>query len=162
MERTWIWLLSMRHIPNLNTDSGYTWTEPPLISGTIIPSLRTKVTSGKKRAFSWQSRSYTFPLLFLFGHWLMSGSVWPHALVAPPGSSGHGISQARIMEWVAIPFSRGSSWPRDWNPISCSVGGFLTTTSSYFCNHQCMRKQLIQKEVWGCSLSLHHFILPYV
>ena len=31
----------------------------------------------------------------------------------PPGSSVHGILQARILEWVAIPFSRGSSWPRD-------------------------------------------------
>ena len=33
--------------------------------------------------------------------------------VAPPGSSAHGISQARILEWVAISFSRGSSWPRE-------------------------------------------------
>ena len=33
---------------------------------------------------------------------------------SPPGSSAHGISQARILEWVAISFSRGSFWPRDW------------------------------------------------
>ena len=32
---------------------------------------------------------------------------------SPPGSSIHGISQTRILEWVAIPFSRGSSQPRD-------------------------------------------------
>ena len=32
---------------------------------------------------------------------------------SPPGSSVYGILQARILEWVAIPFSRGSSWPRD-------------------------------------------------
>ena len=32
---------------------------------------------------------------------------------SPPGFSVHGISQTRILEWVAIPFSRGSSWPRD-------------------------------------------------
>ena len=31
----------------------------------------------------------------------------------PPGSSVHGISQARILEWAAISLSRGSSWPRD-------------------------------------------------
>ena len=36
----------------------------------------------------------------------------------PPGSSVHGILQARILEWVAVPFSRGSSWPR--NPICVS------------------------------------------
>ena len=35
------------------------------------------------------------------------------------GSSVHGISQARILEWVATYFSRGSSWPRDWICISC-------------------------------------------
>ena len=38
---------------------------------------------------------------------------------SPPGSSVHGIFQARILEWVAISFSRGSSWPRDWNHTSC-------------------------------------------
>ena len=36
-----------------------------------------------------------------------------------PGSSVHGISQARTLEWAAISFSRGSSRPRDWTPISC-------------------------------------------
>ena len=38
---------------------------------------------------------------------------------SPPGSSVHGISQARILEWVAISFSRGSSWPSDGTCISC-------------------------------------------
>ena len=37
---------------------------------------------------------------------------------SPPGSSVHGILQARILEWVTIPFSRGSSWPRDWTQVS--------------------------------------------
>ena len=35
-----------------------------------------------------------------------------------PGSSVHGILQARILEWVAIPFSKGSSQPRDWTCVS--------------------------------------------
>ena len=38
---------------------------------------------------------------------------------SPPGSSIHGISQARILEWVAISYSRGSSRPRDQTHISC-------------------------------------------
>ena len=38
---------------------------------------------------------------------------------SPPGSSVYGILQARILEWVAIPFSRGSSPPRDWTHVSC-------------------------------------------
>ena len=36
---------------------------------------------------------------------------------SPPGSSVHGILQERILEWVAIFFSKGSSWPRDWTQV---------------------------------------------
>ena len=43
-----------------------------------------------------------------------------------PGSSVHGILQARILEWVAIPFSKGSSGPRDWTRVSCIAGRFFT------------------------------------
>ena len=42
-----------------------------------------------------------------------------------PGSSVCGILQARIMEWVAISFSRGSSQPRDQTWVSCTAGGFF-------------------------------------
>ena len=38
---------------------------------------------------------------------------------SPQGSSVHGISQAGILEWIAIPFSRESSWSRDWTCVSC-------------------------------------------
>ena len=44
-----------------------------------------------------------------------------------PGSSVRGISQARILEWVAISSSRGSSQPRDWIHVYCLAGGFFTT-----------------------------------
>ena len=39
----------------------------------------------------------------------------------------HGILQARILEWVAIPFSRGSSQPRDQTQVSRIAGGFFTS-----------------------------------
>ena len=45
---------------------------------------------------------------------------------SPPGSSVHEIFQARILEWVAISFSRGSSQPRDWTWVSCTAGRFFT------------------------------------
>ena len=45
---------------------------------------------------------------------------------SPPGSSAHGILQPRILEWVVIPFFRGSSWPRDQTCISCIAGRFFT------------------------------------
>ena len=38
----------------------------------------------------------------------------------------HGILQARILEWVAVAFSRGSSKPKDQTHVSCIEGGFLT------------------------------------
>ena len=53
----------------------------------------------------------------------------PHG-VRSPGSSVHGILQARILEWVAMPSSRGSFQSRDWTQasnISCTAGEFFTT-----------------------------------
>ena len=44
----------------------------------------------------------------------------------PPGSSVHEILQARILEWVTIPFSRGSSWPRDPTQVFCIADRFFT------------------------------------
>ena len=42
------------------------------------------------------------------------------------GSSVHGIFQARTLEWIAISFSRGSSWTREWTWVSCTEGRFFT------------------------------------
>ena len=52
---------------------------------------------------------------------------------SPPGSFVHGISQARILEWVAISFSRRSSWPRDWTWVSC-IADRLFTINQLFSN----------------------------
>ena len=46
---------------------------------------------------------------------------------SPPGSSVHGISQARILLWVVISFSRASFRPRDWSGVSCLARWFFTT-----------------------------------
>ena len=43
-----------------------------------------------------------------------------------PGSSVHEIFQARILEWVAISFSRGSSQPKDRTQVSCTASRFFT------------------------------------
>ena len=45
---------------------------------------------------------------------------------SPPGFSAHGILQTRILEWVAMPFFRGYSKPRDWVQVSWIVGRFFT------------------------------------
>ena len=49
---------------------------------------------------------------------------------SPPGSSLHGILQARRLEWVTIPFSRRSSQPRDQTQVSHIAGGFFTVWAS--------------------------------
>ena len=55
------------------------------------------------------------------------GHVWLYPMdCRPPDSSVHATLQARILEWVAISSSRGSSTPRDWTLVSCIVGRFFT------------------------------------
>ena len=68
-------------------------------------------------------------MLNVMWKWKSLSCVWlfcNHMDDNPPGSSVHGILQARILEYVAISFSRGSSQPRDWIHVSCITGGFFT------------------------------------
>ena len=53
-------------------------------------------------------------------------TLWDAMDCSLPGSSVHGILQARILEWVVFPFSRGSSKPRDPTQVSHIAGGFFT------------------------------------
>ena len=55
--------------------------------------------------------------------WKSLSFVW----LRPMGCTVHGILQARILEWVAFPFSRGSSQPRDGTQVSCIAGRFFTS-----------------------------------
>ena len=57
---------------------------------------------------------------------VVSDSVRPHMVYNLPGSSVHGILQARILEWVAIPFSRGSSQLRNQTQVSSIAGRLFT------------------------------------
>ena len=53
-------------------------------------------------------------------------TLWDPVDCSLPGPSVHGVLQARTLEWVAVPFSRGSSWPRDRTWVSCIAGRFFT------------------------------------
>ena len=79
-------------------------------------------------------------LYFSFFRSFKRGDCWPDQGVCrvlsesvtctvTPGSSVHGISQARILEWVAIPFSKGSSRPRNQTWVFCIAGKFLSLPS---------------------------------
>ena len=59
--------------------------------------------------------------LFMKSCWL-----WDPMTCSPPGSSVHGISQARILECVVVSFSRGSSWLSDQTQIFCWAGELFT------------------------------------
>ena len=59
-------------------------------------------------------------------------------------ASVHGISQARILEWVAFPFFRGSSWPRDGTWVSCIARGFLTIWAT----EEALRLRLLHEMRW--------------
>ena len=61
---------------------------------------------------------------------------------SPPGSSVHGIFQAWILEWVAVSFSRGSSWPRDRTWVFCIVGRCFTVWAT---------REATKKEKWSVS-----------
>ena len=56
----------------------------------------------------------------------MSNSLQPHGLQPADSPSVHEILRSKILEWVAIPFSRGSSPPWDWIQVSYIAGRFIT------------------------------------
>ena len=72
---------------------------------------------------------------------------------SPPGSSVHGILQARILEWVVIPFSRGSSWPRDWTLVSCIAGRVFTIWAAREAQHM-LKCRIIKKKEYLCIYKL--------
>ena len=84
-------------------------TSPPLC--TFISSvLRTVHTSGR-----WVDRVGSQCVQLLQSCPILCDLMDCH----PPGSSVHGILQARILQGVVVPSSRGSFQPRDWTPVSC-------------------------------------------
>ena len=90
-----------------------------------------------------------------------------------PGSSVHGILQARILEWLAVPFSRGNSQSRNGTQLSCIIGGFFVEkawlpTTVLLPGKSHGRRSLVGCSPWGLSESdrterLHfHFSLSCI
>ena len=74
---------------------------------------------------------FTQAMCHVLGEWVVKVAQLSPTLCdpmdcSPPGSSVHGILQARVLEWVAMPFSRGSSQLRDRTQVSCIAGDFFT------------------------------------
>ena len=77
-------------------------------------------------------------------------TLWDPMDYSLPGSSVHGIWQARILEWVAIPFSRGSSWPSNWTQVFCIVDRFFTDWRS---EERRVGKECQTLFFWGSKIS---------
>ena len=70
---------------------------------------------------------------------------------SPPGSSVHGILQARILECIAVSLSRGSCRPRDWTWVSCTAGRFFmvcTTREALFSSVQSLSRLRVFATPW--------------
>ena len=93
----------------------------------------------------WKCQRLSFVGLFV--------TPWNVARQAPLSL---GILQAGILDWVASPFCRGSSWPRDWTWVSCIAGGFFTAPATWENLSHTVRKKL---RAWA----LNDFMeLPYL
>ena len=81
--------------------------------------------------------------------WLPS-RVTPSMDCSLPGSSVHGILQARTLEWVTVSFYRGSSRCRDWTQVICIAGRFFTVWATrearlWTCKEGCPRRMICKR-----------------
>ena len=100
-------------------------------------------------------------------HVQLLSRFWDPLDWSPPGFSVHGTFQARILEWVTISSSRGSSQPRDWTCISCvscTAGGFSTHWAIREALNVAARLNLYSKQgAWRAPSRTHCFpSLPFV
>ena len=104
--------------------SYYSWNGA--IMNELSESLMDTSVDDKLNLFIQGFGAIQFPLCV--AQLLQSGTTLCNSVDdSPPGSSVHGILQERILEWVAIPFFRGSSRSRDWTWVPCISGRFFTS-----------------------------------
>ena len=100
------------------------WVAMPTTGDLPNPGIKPMPFTFHALAGGFFTTSATWKDQCVYSEWsrsAVSNSLWPHGR-SLPGSSVHGIFQARILEWLAISFSRGSSQPRDRTQVSCIVG----------------------------------------
>ena len=110
----------------------FAWTEEPgglQSMGVTKSQIRLGMLTQWKDCYTDNQDAFlTLPYLEVrsVGHSVVSDSLRPHGLYSPPGSSFRGVLQAWILKWVVMPFSRGSSWPKDQTQVSDFAGRFFT------------------------------------
>ena len=96
---------------------------------TIALTRWTVVSKVMSRLFNMLSR---FVIAFLPRKGKMKVTQLCLTLCDPMAYTVHGILQARILEWVDFPFSRGSSQHRNWTQVSCIAGRFFTNWATMY------------------------------
>ena len=108
---------------------------------------------------------------------VLAGSLWPHELRSLLGFTVHWIIQARILEWVAMPSSTGSSLPRHRTCISCTISDSLPTELlgkplsvkgapnswqafyiSFFTHLMCLVWEKSRKVIFGCHVHFYNIL----
>ena len=104
------------------------WSGLPFASLADLPNQEMEPESLKSLALArgFFTTSATWEALLLTWSEVKVTQLCP-TLCNPMGYAVYGILQARILEWVAFPFSRGSSQPRDQTQVSWIAGGFFTS-----------------------------------
>ena len=77
---------------------------------------------------------------------------------SPPCSSVHGLLQGRIVEWIAMHFSRGSSQLRDWTQVSCIAGRFFTVWATWEALQVCIIITITLSLFFNLILHINKFI----
>ena len=93
-------------------------------------------------------------------------SLWHPTVCSLPGSSVHGIFLARVLEWVAISFSRGSSRPRDRTRVSSIADrrftvGATREAQNHILSIYCELGNLLNTTSTICSISWNNLIIPF-
>ena len=112
--------------------------------GPVLPPWILLNQGSVKPQFSRYEHLYISMSVFSVGPWVSEVSEVTQSCLtlcdpvdcSPPDSYILGILQARILEWAAISFSRGSSWPRDWTQVSCITGRCFTVWTEGFRGRQ--------------------------
>ena len=123
LSRVWLlaipWTAAYQAPPSMEFSRQDYWSGVPLPSPCVVP----RESQMKQLATFRLNASGGMYLCICVSVSMLSrsaicNSLQPHGLCSPPGSSVHGISRPRILEWVAMPSSRGASQPRDQTQIS--------------------------------------------
>ena len=78
---------------------------------------------------------------------------------SPPGSSVHVILQARILEWTAIPLTKGSSQPTDGTQVSCISGRFFTVCFTIWATQELLPVVPLQCKIRSCHFSAQNTLM---